>query len=110
MEKKYMVYALINEDTETVCETDTPKVAIRSWFSHQPSNPTNVAIVATSIENAKLLIDYAHSRKDVIEEFHGKYKNPYKLSFMLEAINKKHDDGCKGFCGYGDQIHPFDLG
>lgn len=106
MEKRYMVYA----DVNCVRLTDTPKVAIRSWFAHQAKNPSNVAICAVSVEDARFLIDYAHSRKDVVEEFHSQYKNPYKLSFMLEAIDKKHADRCSGFCGYGDQIHPFDLG
>ena len=106
MEKKYTVYAGVS----CVKVTDTPKVAIKAWFSNQAENPIDVAICATSIEDARFLIDYAHSRKDIVEDFHKQYKTPYKLSSILEDIDKKWNDRCNGFCGYGDQIHPFGLG
>lgn len=108
-ESKYQVMA-VGEDVNTICRTDTPKTAIVAWFEAQAENPSCVAINAISIEAAQLLIDYAHCRKDIIEELHSKYKNPYKLEFLLEAIDNKHNDGCKGFLGYLDQVHPFDLG
>ena len=106
MEKKYTVYAGVS----CVKVTDTPKVAIRAWFSRQAKNPIDVTSCAASIEDARFLIDYAHSRKDIVEDFYQQYKTPYKLSHLLEAIDKKWNDRCDGFCGYGDQIYPFSLG
>lgn len=89
---------------------DSEKEALSEWFRQSQKYPSEVAINAASKEAACMLIDYAHSRKDIIEELYSTYKNPYKLSFLLEAIDRKYADRCSGFFGYGDQVHPFDLG
>lgn len=109
-EHRYQVYVdYLNGEYDSAFYC-TPRRAIEAWYRNQVKHPTCVAICATSIENANLLIDYAYSRKDVIEELHSKYKICYKLQFILDAIEKKHEDRCKGFLGYLDQVHPFDLG
>lgn len=106
MEKKYMVSA----GSRIAMMTDKPNVAIKYWFLNQKHYPTDVAILALTKDAAKELIGYAHDNKSSIEELSEKYKNPYKLSFMLEAIDKKYTDECSGFCGTFDQVHPFDFG
>lgn len=110
VDKKYHVYYSDAESAERICTTDSPNTAIIAWFEAQAEHPSCVAINAISKGDACFLIDFAHHRKDVIQELHGMYKNPYKLDFMLEAIDKKHKDRCRGFAGYMDQVHPFDLG
>lgn len=110
-EKKYTVYQLREtEGCSIVCMTDCPKTAITTWFETIKKYPMMVSITAISKQDAEFLIDYAQLRKDVIKELHKEHSCGYELDYLLEQIQKKFNDRCRGFLGYGDQIHPFCLG
>lgn len=111
MGKKYQVYSdPMTGDYGDSWYTDNPAKAIEDWYKKSVDNPTCVAICAESIEAAQLLIDFAYSHRDLIEEWHSTYKVCYKLQWMLDQIEKKHNDRCSGFLGYLDQVHPFSMG
>lgn len=105
----FNVYVTTEFESYPVYTGDSAKVAIETWYEQQGEYPTCVSICASSKEAACMLIDYAHSRKDLIEDLHKSHKNPYKLQYMLDSIDSQHANRCRGFCGYGDQVFPFDL-
>lgn len=105
----FNVYVTTEFESYPLYTGDNAKVVIETWFEEQAVHPTCVSICASSKEAACMLMDYAYSRKDLIEDLHKSHKNPYKLQYMLDSIDSQHANRCRGFCGYGDQVFPFDL-
>lgn len=106
--KYFNVYVSTNSG-EVFCayEGDSAVQALTEWFKQSQEHPSEVAINATSKEAACMLIDFAHSRKDIIKKLYYAYQNFYNLHFILNAIDQAYDDRCKAFYGYGDSVYPF---
>lgn len=90
--------------------TNDPVVAIEQWFKISKKFPTNTYIQCRKRSDAIKLCEAAEP--DYIQKLYNKYKNPYKLDYLIDAVKKQVDNKCKYFYEneYGDMIHPFDLG
>ena len=66
----FNVYVTTEFESYSVYNGDSAKLAIEQWFEEQEAHPTCVSICASSKEAACMLMDYAYSRKDLIEELH----------------------------------------
>lgn len=115
--KRYEVYYYdpCTGESDSLCDTDSPKVAIEGFFKSQADYPSCVAIMADRYLDADILIEWAHFNRDtVIEIYNNSKRKVYKLEYILEAIENaynikkyKIEDATKL---YMDQVHPFDLG
>lgn len=100
-------------DGKHVYNTDDPKDAIKAWMQMQIEDPTNVAIMCETKEQAVALVK-AGTAEYLTEVYNEFPECPYKLNFLIEECKRKAEDGCKGFYenkyGYGDSVHPFGVG
>lgn len=89
-------------------ETDDPGYAIKTWFRLEKRSPLWVGI---SIENKKAAMELVEAADEVlVRSLHEKYGSPYKLSFLLDEVQRQRETGCRGYLGPGDSICPFDVG
>ena len=114
MNKRYSIYAIVNEEMEieTLLDTDSVGKAIECFFKNQEKYPLCVAIIADTNHDAKLLVHFASARHDFIDDCYDKYeKIPYKKEFIIEAVDKDAKSSKYNKDGlFMDQIYPFSLG
>ena len=91
-------------------KTDDPKEAITRWFQYSAKYPLDCAIFVTNRKDGVALLKAA--TPELIEKLASTYKCPYKVSYLLDSIQKSIDNGCRYVLEgpYGDQVHPFAYG
>lgn len=92
--------------------TDDPKMAISKWCKVAATTHGNADILADSKDSACELIDWAYDNKDKVAELMIIDHFPYKHDYILNAIDKQHDNRCRGFYDgeYPDSVYPFSAG
>lgn len=108
---RYQIYTLSSsfEDGDSFF-TNNIKTAVRHWFIKCRKACGRVSISSSDKDGAIKLIEFCHENKELISEWHQKYNNKYRLSYLLESVDKANDDKCEGYQFEWDQIHPFSLG
>lgn len=116
---KYEVYGFRDNYTETGYDTSSdnkitedPKTAIVTWFKLSQKYPTCTSIIAKNKEVAMKLLEYANANENLIRELASKYKCPYKVDHIVDAIKEKVQSGrLYGFYRNSrDQVYPFANG
>lgn len=89
-----------------------PARAIEKWFDVGAKHRTGTAITAMKRSDAIALVTWASEHKDKIEEWYEEYGCPYKLDYLLKAIDNQVKRKCMTFSEseFGDMVHPFDVG
>ena len=90
----------------------SPEKAIELWFKIEAKHPLNTDISAYKKDDAIALITWAYENQNKIAEWYKKYRCPYKLEFMLAAIKRQYNNGCRSFHEneFGEMIDPFCIG
>lgn len=116
---KYEVYGFNDNYVETGHDTsydskvtEDPKTAIVTWFKLSQKYPTCTSIIAKNKEVAIELLEYANANEDLIRSLAAKYKCPYKVDYLVNAIREKAESGnLYGFYRNSrDQVYPFANG
>lgn len=99
-------------DGRTIYYTNDPEDAIETWFKMQKDAWLDVAIFCKTRDQALAVCKAA--TPELLTELFDKYEQPYKLEYLIDDARKAVENGCKYFheddYGYGDQVHPFDVG
>lgn len=93
-------------------DTDSPATAVEAWFRIEMTHRGDAAIMCQKKDDAVRLLGWCDYNRDFIEDWHKKYKCPYKLDYILSQIDRQLEIACKYFheSEYGDQIEPFSYG
>lgn len=90
---------------------DSPYSAIVAWFRGQSKYPGDCAIMTRTKADALNLLDISND-EEFIYEYTKRYNSPYKVDWMMKAIQDNLRNNARGFDEgeYGDQISPFTYG
>lgn len=108
--KKYRVCGYPEGKAPKNTYTNDPVVAIKAWFKFEAAAPLDAAIFTTTKAYGVELLKAA--TPELLSELHAKHDCPYRLDYMIESVEKKINDNCRGLIEdkHGDQIHPFSFG
>ena len=100
---------LTGEEPFSPIDTDDAKSAITSWFKMSEKYPSCICICGKDYSAAKQLLRWVIDNEDQFIALYNRYKNPYKLDFLLDYCKQNVNSGHL-LDWSGDQIDPFSLG
>lgn len=109
---KYVISSLdpsTGEELFSSMDKNDPESAIEDWFTKSEKYPSCVCICAKDDAAAKELLSWVIDNEDKFRELYRKYKNPYKLEFLVNYC-KRHVNDSNLIDWSGDQVSPFSLG
>lgn len=97
------------EEPVSPLDKDDPGSAIEDWFIKSEKYPSCICICAKDDAAAKELLSWVVDNEDKFRELYRKYKNPYKLEYLLDNC-KRYANDSNLIDWSGDQVFPFSLG